>query len=62
MLVTIDYFTKWVETKPLAHITKNKVIEFVSKAIIYHFGVSKVLIISNGQHFIRARFEEFYEE
>ncbi|KAL0307976.1 UNVERIFIED_CONTAM: hypothetical protein Scaly_2964500 [Sesamum calycinum] len=40
LLVAIDYFTKWVETEPLARITKGKVMKFVWKNIIYRFGLS----------------------
>ncbi|KAL0446274.1 UNVERIFIED_CONTAM: hypothetical protein Slati_1755300 [Sesamum latifolium] len=38
-LVAIDYFTKWVEAKPLARITEGKVIKFIWKNIICRFGL-----------------------
>ena len=34
-----NYFTKWVEAKPLATITKKKVEGMVWKDIICHFGI-----------------------
>ena len=33
MIVAIDYFTKWVEAKPVATITEAKVTSFVWKNI-----------------------------
>ena len=34
-VVTVDYFTKWAEPKPLATISSKKVQEFVWESIIY---------------------------
>ena len=34
LVVGIDYFTKWVEAKPLATITEKNVRSFVWKSII----------------------------
>ncbi|KAL0455876.1 UNVERIFIED_CONTAM: hypothetical protein Slati_0926800 [Sesamum latifolium] len=39
LLVAIDYFTKWVETEPIACITKEEVIKFIWKNIICRFGL-----------------------
>ena len=39
LLVTIDYFTKWVETEVLATITKARIQSFVWKNIICKFGI-----------------------
>ncbi|KAL0416459.1 UNVERIFIED_CONTAM: hypothetical protein Slati_3477800 [Sesamum latifolium] len=33
LLVAIDYFTKWVEAEPLAHITEGEVMKFIWKNI-----------------------------
>ena len=48
LLVGIDYFTKWVETKPLATIRDVDVKRFIQKNIITRFGVSHTLISDNG--------------
>lgn len=34
LFVAIDYFTKWVEEKPLTIITTQKVQKFIRKSII----------------------------
>ena len=38
-VVAIDYYTKWVEAEQLEKITNQKVIDFVRKKIICHFGI-----------------------
>ncbi|KAI3448541.1 hypothetical protein Pfo_005206 [Paulownia fortunei] len=35
LIVTVDYFTKWVEAEPLARITEKEVIKFLWKNVIY---------------------------
>jgi len=47
LLVTIDYFTKWVEAEAVASITENKVRQFIWKNIITRFGVPKAMIFDN---------------
>ncbi|XP_070029905.1 uncharacterized protein [Nicotiana sylvestris] len=48
ILVTIDYFTKWVEAKTFKSVTKKEVVDFVHSHIICKFGVPKVIITDNG--------------
>lgn len=47
-IVIIDYFSKWVETIPLAKIDENNVIKFFWRNICCRFGVSKILVSDNG--------------
>ena len=48
LIITIDYFTKWVEAEPLAKITEAKVQDFVWKSIMCRFGLPRTLITDNG--------------
>ena len=48
LLVTIDYFTKWVEAEALATITKAKVQNFVWKNIVCRFRIPQTIISNNG--------------
>ena len=48
MLVSIDYFTKWVEAEPLANIRDVDAKKFVWKNIVTQFGVPRNLISDNG--------------
>lgn len=56
---TIDYFTKWVEAKPLATITDQKVADFVWKSIIGMFKVTKNIITDNDKQFDSKKFKTF---
>ena len=51
LLVTIDYFTKWVEAKPLAIITKDKIQTFVWKNIVCWFRIPRMIVSHNGHQF-----------
>ena len=46
--VSTDYFTKWVEVKPLANIRDMGAKKFVWKNIVTRFGVPHTLISDNG--------------
>ena len=56
LIVAIDYFTKWVEAKPLATISTMKVKDFVKCNILYRFGVPATLISDNGKQFCSEPF------
>ena len=47
LVVEINYFTKWVEAKPLAKITQQNVKNFIWKSIVLRFGVLRVLVSDN---------------
>ena len=44
IVVVVDYFIKWAKAEPLATITKQKVRNFVWRAIICRFGISRALV------------------
>ena len=48
LLVSTDYFTKWVEAKPLANIRDMDAKKFVWKNIVTWFRVPRTLILDNG--------------
>jgi len=62
LLVGIDYFTKWIEAKPLAAITTRNVQNFVWKNIVCRFGISYVIITDNDRQFTDRGLVEFYEK
>jgi len=51
LVVAIEYFTKWIEAEPVAHITTHKIQHFVWKNIVCHFGVPRLLVFDNGTQF-----------
>nr|GEV14466.1 hypothetical protein [Tanacetum cinerariifolium] len=48
VIMSIDYFTKWIEAKPLVKITCKEVICFAMDNIICRFGLPRVIVTDNG--------------
>jgi transposase InsO family protein len=57
--VAVDYFTKWVEAKPLANITATTVQKFFWQNIVCRFGVPRELTVDNGKQFDCYTFKEY---
>ena len=62
LVVGIDYFTKWVEAKPLTTIMEKNIWTFVWRNIICRYGIPRVLISDNGKQFDNSAFKEFCSE
>ena len=62
LVVSIDYFTKWVEAKTLATITERNIRSFVWRNIICRYGIPRVLISDNGKQFDNSAFRDFCSE
>ena len=62
LLVSIDYFTKWVKAEPLANIRDVDAKRFVWKNIVTRIGVSYVLISDNGLQFNSKMFKRYCGE
>ena len=62
LLVSTDYFTKWVEAEPLANIRDVDAKRFVWKNIVTRFGVPHVLISDNGLQFDSKMFRKYCGE
>jgi transposase InsO family protein len=60
--VATDYFTNWVEAKPLTHITDTDSKKFVWRNIITRFGIPRVLVSDNGTQFDIVPFKAFCEQ
>jgi len=59
LLVTVDYFTKWVEAEAVASITEHEVRKFIWKNIITRFGVPQVIIFDNGRQFDTDKLRDY---
>jgi IS30 family transposase len=55
----VEYFSKWIEAKPLATITSAKVQKFFWKNIVCRFGMSKAITVDNGIQFNAETFKTF---
>ena len=49
LVVSINYFTKWVEAEVLATIMEKNIRSFVWRNILYRFGIPRVLVFGNGK-------------
>ncbi|GKE85046.1 reverse transcriptase domain-containing protein, partial [Tanacetum coccineum] len=50
LIVTIDYFTKWIEAKPVATITGNQIKKFMWDNIVCRFKLPGEIILDNGNN------------
>jgi hypothetical protein len=62
VVVTVEYFSKWIEAKPLATITSVTVQKFFWQNIVCRFGVPKAITVDNGTQFDAEAFKEFCEQ
>ena len=60
VLVAIDKFTKWIESKPITKLTTDQVVDFISD-MLHRFGFPNTIIIDLGSNFISQEFLEFGE-
>ncbi|KAM1508180.1 hypothetical protein ACFX10_017525 [Malus domestica] len=58
-IVAVDYFIKWVEVKPLATITEEKIKDFVWKNILCRFGIPNAIVTDNRRQFDNNKFKMF---
>ncbi|KAL0431901.1 UNVERIFIED_CONTAM: Gag-Pol polyprotein [Sesamum radiatum] len=59
LLVVIDYFSKWVETEPLARITEGEVMKFIWKNILCRFEIPREIIVDNDRQFQGQKIQEW---
>ncbi|CAL9017938.1 unnamed protein product, partial [Prunus brigantina] len=52
IIVATDYFTKWVEAKPVKSTTSQEIITFIEEQIIQRFGIPESITTDRGSSFI----------
>jgi ribonuclease HI len=62
VVVAVEYFSKWIEAKPLATITSVTVQKFFWQNIVCRFGVPKAITVDNGTQFDVETFKDFYDQ
>ncbi|GJZ49368.1 reverse transcriptase domain-containing protein [Tanacetum coccineum] len=62
LIVAVDYFTKWIEAKPVATITSNQVKKFVWDNIVCRFGLQGEIVSDNGKQFRDNPFKDWCEK
>jgi hypothetical protein len=56
-VVAVEYFSKWIEAKPLATVQK-----FFWQNIVCRFGVPKTITVDNGTQFDAETFKDFCDQ
>ena len=59
--MAIDYFTKWVEAKPMRIVDQYDVITFI-KGLMCRFGIPQSITVDNGTVFDSVLVREFLVE
>ncbi|GJZ83588.1 reverse transcriptase domain-containing protein [Tanacetum coccineum] len=62
LVVAIDYFTKWVEAKPLISTTGKHMERFVWEYIVCRFGAPQIVISDNEKQFSEGTFPIFCQK
>nr|GEY57449.1 reverse transcriptase domain-containing protein [Tanacetum cinerariifolium] len=62
LIVAMDYFTKWIEAKPVVTITGNQIKKFVWDNIVCRFGLPGKIISDNGKQFRDDPFKDWCEK
>jgi hypothetical protein len=62
VVVAVEYFSKWIEAKPLATITSVTIQKFFWQNIVCRFGVPKAITVNNGTQFDSEAFREFCDQ
>jgi hypothetical protein len=60
--VAVEYFSKWIEAKPLATITSVTVHKFFWQNIVCRFSVPRAITVDNGTQFDAKTFKDFYDQ
>ncbi|GJV23266.1 reverse transcriptase domain-containing protein [Tanacetum coccineum] len=58
----MDYFTKWIEAKPVATITGARVKKFVCDNVVCRFGLPREIVSDNGKKFRDNPFKDWCEK
>jgi hypothetical protein len=62
VVVAVEYFSKWIESKPLATITSATIQKFFWHNNVCRFDVSKAITVDNGTQFDAETFKAFYDQ
>ncbi|CAL9012635.1 unnamed protein product, partial [Prunus brigantina] len=61
IIVATDYFTKWVEAKPVKSTTSQEIIIFIEEQIIQRFGIPESITTDRGSSFISGEMLDMAE-
>jgi hypothetical protein len=61
-VVAVEYFTKWIEAKPLTNMSSASIKKFYWQNIICRYGVPRHITVNNAKYFDNAMFKDFYQQ
>jgi hypothetical protein len=61
-VVAVEYFTKWIEAKPLSNVSSASIKKFFWQSIICHYGVPKHITVDNTKYFDNPMFKDFCKQ
>jgi hypothetical protein len=61
-VVTVEYFTKWIEAKPLPNVSSASIKRFFWQNIICRYGVPRHITVDNAKYFDNAMSKDFYKQ
>ncbi|GJW28901.1 reverse transcriptase domain-containing protein [Tanacetum coccineum] len=62
LIVAMDYFTKWIEAKPVATITRAQVKKFIWDNVVCRFGLPGKIVSDNRKQFRDNPFKDWCEK
>jgi IS30 family transposase len=61
-VIAVEYFTKWIEAKPLTNVSSATIKKFFWRDIICRYGVPRHITVDNAKYFDNAMFKEFCQQ
>ncbi|KAI5311284.1 hypothetical protein L3X38_000038 [Prunus dulcis] len=61
IIVATNYFTKWVEAKPIKSTTSQEIITFIEEQIVQRFGIPESITTDKGTSFISREMQDMAE-
>jgi hypothetical protein len=58
-VIVVEYFTKWIEAKPLKNVSSTSIKKFFWQNIIYRYGGPRHITVNNAKYFNNAMFKDF---
>ena len=58
LIVVVDYFTKWIESRALARITVKNILLFYKRNILAWFSIPQAIVTDNVMQFTDKNFQE----
>ncbi|GKV07170.1 hypothetical protein SLEP1_g18971 [Rubroshorea leprosula] len=62
IIVATDYFTKWVEARPMKKVEQGDVIKFIKEDLIQRFGLPETITSDQGTAFVGSQVKAFAKD